>query len=477
MLLNVMERDWRVRDISNCDLELLPEVFSWPKLCSQSEAIERLAFMGTLEDSVVKDALSKTPREIHSLPLSIRIENIESSALKLPWWIDLEKPNSLLPGLFETGHIFQMIGIETNDSILLVGPRGNWWTEIILHMGVKKITILEIDDVRREVLQNRWESLRLDIVAKALNCDIEWCGLEYIDNKNDILLDKVIITGGLTTIPTNLLSKIDMNGQIWAPIGSNNSTVLQKITKEEFGEVRCQHITLWNVDMLDRYSENILCGSSVFERNIIKNSIEESPEATREAWLHANDNPIRDRLGPESLLEIIKEVWNTSDILLETDNISLKDSIAKDLFKMGHVLQKIGVFRIAAEHHGMSYLLSPSAEAACYLGMTYSIDNQDSLAWQRKAIETDPNFGEAWNEIGEILMKKDDVKNAVNWFREAIASKNYSKRWVAYTNLTRSQIELEQDISAFFTAQKAVELFPENKELTELLFYLGEDLV
>ena len=170
-------------------------------------------------------------------------------------------------------------------------------------------------------------------------------------------------------------------------------------------------------------------------------------------------------------------MWNSSDILLERDNISLKDSIAKDLFKMGHVLQKIGVFRIAAEHHGMSYLLSPSAEAACYLGMTYSIDNQDSLAWQRKAIETDPNFGEAWNEIGEILMKKDDTQNAINWFREAIASKNYSKRWVAWTNLTRSQMELNQDISAFFTAQNAVELFPENKELTELLFYLGEDLV
>ena len=294
-----MERDWRVRDISNCDLELLPEVFSWPKLCSQSEAVERLAFMGTLEDPLVKDALSKTPREIHALPLSIRIENIESSALKLPWWIDLEKPNSLLPGLFETGHIFQMIGIESNDRILLVGPRGNWWTEIILHMGVKKITILEIDDARREVLQNRWESLRLDIVAKALNCDIEWCGLDYIDNENDILIDKILITGGLTTIPINLLNKIDINGQIWVPIGNNNSTILQKITKEEFGEVRCQHITLWNVDMLDRYSENILCGSSVYERSMVKNSVEESPELTREAWLHANDNPIRDRLGPE----------------------------------------------------------------------------------------------------------------------------------------------------------------------------------
>ncbi len=121
-----MERDWRVRDISNCDLELLPEVFSWPKLCSQSEAVERLAYMGTLDDSVVKDALSKTPREVHALPLPLMIENIESSALKLPWWSDLKSPNSLLPGLFETGHIFQMIGIENNDCILLIGPRGNW---------------------------------------------------------------------------------------------------------------------------------------------------------------------------------------------------------------------------------------------------------------------------------------------------------------------------------------------------------------
>ena len=170
----------------------------------------------------------------------------------------------------------------------------------------------------------------------------------------------------------------------------------------------------------------------------------------------ANDNPIRDRLGPESLLEIIKEVWNTSDILLETDNISLKDSIAKDLFKNGSCSsKKLEYLGLQLSIMEWSYLLSPSAEAACYLGMTYSIDNQDSLAWQRKAIETDPNFGEAWNEIGEILMKKDDVKNAVNWFREAIASKNYSKRWVAYTNLTRSQIELEQDIFCLLHGSKS----------------------
>jgi len=472
-----MERDWRVRDISNCDLELLPEVFSWPKLCSQSEAVERLAYMGTLDDSVVKDALSKTPREVHALPLPLMIENIESSALKLPWWSDLKSPNSLLPGLFETGHIFQMIGIENNDCILLIGPRGNWWTEIILHLGAKKIMVLEINDNRREILQNRWENLRLDIVAKALNCEIEWCGLEYINKENNSLWDKIIITGGLTTMPVNLLREINVNGEMWAPIKDDGRTILQKITKEVFGEIKSQQITLWDVDMLDRYTENILCGSLIHENHLTSDIIEETPDLIRDAWLHANENPTKDRIGPESLLEIIEEVWGSTDILLEKDSISVKDSIAKDLFKMGHVLQKIGVFRIAAEHHGTSYLLSPSAESACYLGMTYSIDNQDSLAWQRKAIETNPHFGEAWNEIGEILMKRDEPENAVSWFREAIASKNYSKRQVAWTNLTRVQMELNQDVSAFFSAQKAVELFPEDKELTELLFYLSEDLV
>ena len=188
-----MERGWGVRDISDCDLESLPEVFSWPKLCSQSEAVERLAYMGTLEDSTVKDALCKTPRGVHALPLPSKVENIESSALKLPWWPDLETPNSLLPGLFETGHIFQMVDIEQNDCVLLIGPRGNWWTEIILHLGAKKIMVLETDNNRRKVLQNRWEDLRLDIVAKALNCEIEWCGLEYVNKENSYVWDLSLI--------------------------------------------------------------------------------------------------------------------------------------------------------------------------------------------------------------------------------------------------------------------------------------------
>jgi protein-L-isoaspartate O-methyltransferase len=476
MGLCIVDKDWRVRDISDCDLELLPEIISWPELSSQSEALERLSHMGALDNLVVKDTLSITPRGAHALPLSENIKNIESSSLKLPWWVDLGKPNSLLPGLFETCQIFQMVEISSNDKILLIGPRGNWWTEVILHLGVSKIHILEIDDFRRESLKNRWEDLRLDIVSKALNCDIVWSGLEYMTIDSEDLFDKILITGGLKEIPTELFKKLKNNGEVWAPIGLENNTILQRITKTTSNGIEEQYMAMWDVDMLGNEAESVLCHSNEYEKGDTVH-VEESPDLIREAWLHANDNPTKDRIGPNSLLEIIREVWNSTDILLEYDNITLKDSIARDLFRMGHVLQKIGVFRLAAEHHGTSYLLSPSAESACYLGMTYSIDNEDALAWQRRAIETDPNFGESWNEIGEIMMKRGEIENSINWFREAIVSKNYSKRGEAWINLTRAHMEINQNLSAFFAAQKAVDLFPNNAELIELLSHLGEDLV
>ena len=64
----------------------------------------------------------------------------------------------------------------------------------------------------------------------------------------------------------------------------------------------------------------------MFEGNLIEGNLEESPDLIRDAWFYANKNPTRDRLGPESLLDIIQEVWDSKDILIEKDNMSVKDS-------------------------------------------------------------------------------------------------------------------------------------------------------
>jgi len=151
-------------------------------------------------------------------------------------------------------------------------------------------------------------------------------------------------------------------------------------------------------------------------------------------------------------------------------------SIAEDLFRMGHVLQRLGISRLAAEHHGSSFRIAPSSEAASFLGMTFREDDLDSLAWQRKAIETDPRFGGSWNEVGEAMLNRGDAKFSIEWFRGAINSEKYGERGVAWTNLARAHLELEQMNSALFAAQEAATLIPDDEDLQELLERLSEDL-
>ena len=100
----------------------------------------------------------------------------------------------------------------------------------------------------------------------------------------------------------------------------------------------------------------------------------------------------------------------------------------------------------------------------------------DYLAWQRKAIETDPRFGGSWNEIGEAMLNRGDPRFSIQWFRGAINSEKDGERGVAWTNLARAHLELGQMNSALFAAQEASTLIPEDEDLQELLERLSEDL-
>ena len=170
-----MEKDWSVQDGSDCDLNELPLVRTWPSLAPHAEAVERLVLMGAIEDDEIRDVLMRTPRGVHALPLPICEESvhIESSALRMPWWSDVDAPNSLLPGIYETAQVIQMMEVVPGDSVMLVAPRGNWWTEVLMQLGASRLRVVEIDDGRREELQRRWDELRLDIVADAVGCRLD----------------------------------------------------------------------------------------------------------------------------------------------------------------------------------------------------------------------------------------------------------------------------------------------------------------
>ena len=50
-----------------------------------------------------------------------------------------------------------------------------------MSIGAESVVVLEPDELRREVLAERWANLRLDIVAKAFDCQINLIGTEQVD--------------------------------------------------------------------------------------------------------------------------------------------------------------------------------------------------------------------------------------------------------------------------------------------------------
>jgi len=83
--------------------------------------------------------------------------------------------------------------------------------------------------------------------------------------------------------------------------------------------------------------------------------------------------------------------------------------------------------------------LEPTAEAYTFRGWAYSFQGRldDAIEECRKAIATDPDFGNPYNDIGCYLMQKGELDEAVPWLERAKAAPRYEPRHFPYLNLGR----------------------------------------
>ncbi len=134
------------------------------------------------------------------------------------------------------------------------------------------------------------------------------------------------------------------------------------------------------------------------------------------SWIGIGDHSLRDRAGPVRLLEAMDQLWISMGIV--NDSTDLDVVMADRLFRMGNVMQNIGMFDYAAEHFGASFKLRPSAESATMIGWNFGIqgDDNEAMAWCRRAIETDSHLGDPWNDIGALLLANQKVEEAMSWF-------------------------------------------------------------
>lgn len=81
----------------------------------------------------------------------------------------------------------------------------------------------------------------------------------------------------------------------------------------------------------------------------------------------------------------------------------------------------------------------PTAEAYTFRGWAYSFMGrlEEAIEECRKAISTDPTFGNPYNDIGCYLMELGRLEEAEPWFEWAKKAPRYQPRHFPYLNLGR----------------------------------------
>jgi Tfp pilus assembly protein PilF len=98
----------------------------------------------------------------------------------------------------------------------------------------------------------------------------------------------------------------------------------------------------------------------------------------------------------------------------------------------GELEEAIGLFTSSLREE-------PTAEAYTFRGWAYSFAGRlgDAIEECRKAIATDPTFGNPYNDIGCYLMEQGAFDEAVPWFEKAKSAPRYEPRHFPYLNLGR----------------------------------------
>jgi len=109
-----------------------------------------------------------------------------------------------------------------------------------------------------------------------------------------------------------------------------------------------------------------------------------------------------------------------------------------------------------------SLQVHPTAEAYTFRGWAYSFAGrlEEAIEECRKAIATDPTFGNPYNDIGCYLMEQRKLEEAVPWFEQAKKAPRYEPRHFPYLNLGRLRAARGEFAEAVAEFQAALELSP-----------------
>lgn len=109
-----------------------------------------------------------------------------------------------------------------------------------------------------------------------------------------------------------------------------------------------------------------------------------------------------------------------------------------------------------------SIAVYPTAEAHTYLGWAYAIMDRydEGIAECEKAIAIDPEFGNAYNDIGAYLIELKRPEEAIVWLEQATIAPRYATPQFAYVNIGRAYELMGEPYRALAAYDRAQAIAP-----------------
>lgn len=135
---------------------------------------------------------------------------------------------------------------------------------------------------------------------------------------------------------------------------------------------------------------------------------------------------------------------------------------ATELFQQAYRSQMQGNFVNAVQLYQESIDQHPTAEAYTFLGWAYSFLHRyaDAIIECKKAIATDPDFGNPYNDVGSYLFKLGKLDEAIPWLEQAMVAVRYEPRHFPHMNLGRVYLAKGDPLQAAREFGKALEIEP-----------------
>ena len=135
---------------------------------------------------------------------------------------------------------------------------------------------------------------------------------------------------------------------------------------------------------------------------------------------------------------------------------------AEDLFARAWENHRKGDLDRATALYEESIREFPTAEAYTFLGWAYSHQGDLDRAIEecRRAIETDPDYGNPYNDIGAYFIQKGLYEDAVPWLEKAMRAGRYESYHSPHMNLGRVYLHRKNYVKAMAEFEKALEFEP-----------------